>query len=264
MVMVQGSQTLDSATDWTSFRQPLGQLIRVWGLHLSSTIVDLGLPVKSLYTYLIPPIILALLLLALWHLLLVVSPKTMAFCLMGLMVPALGLILPDLINGGQLSVSTRYFISSLLMVTLIMAGWLRQLLLSERFVYRCWGQGILVVLLASGLVSGTLSAASFTWWNKDISYHNHAIGQVIRQANRPIVLVELGDMGLGNAISLSYEVPAETAFSFFKLGQVPEIPKGYSDYFIPYAKDELIDTIFAQTGKAAIPVEGISELWHLM
>lgn len=262
-VMLRGSQKLDSATEWTSFRQPLGQLIKFWGLHLSSTVIDLGFPVENLYTYLVPLLVLGLLLLALWHLLLVTSPTVMAFCIMLLMVPALGLILPDLINGGQLSISTRYFMPSLLMVTLIFAGWLRQLTLSDRSLYRFWGQGVLVGLLISGLVSGILSAASFTWWNKNVSFHNHAIGNIIRQTERPFVLAELNATGLGNAISLSYEVPSETTFALFQSGKVPQIPEGYSHYFIPYARGELMDAITAQTGKAVIPVEGTFELWQI-
>lgn len=262
-VMVRASEKLESATEWTSFRQPLGQLVKFWGLHLSSTVIDLGLPLENLYTYVVPPLVLGLLLLALWQLLLVTPPTTMAFCLMALMVPALGLILPDLINGGQLSVSTRYFMPSLLIVTLIMAGWLRKLLLSERHLYRFWGQGIFALLLAVGLVSATLSAASFTWWNKNISYHVNVMGDVIRQTEKPLVLTELNATGLGNTISLSYAVAPDTAFLLFKSGQLPEIPANYSDYFVTYASGELIDAIAAKTGKLVVLADGDYPLWRL-
>ncbi|MEM9978411.1 MAG: hypothetical protein AAF808_12365 [Cyanobacteria bacterium P01_D01_bin.2] len=263
VVMARRSQKLDSATEWTSFRQSLGQLVKLWGLHLSSTVIDLGLSLDSVYTYLAPFVVLALLLMALWQLLLVTPPTTMAFCIMGLMVPALGLILPDLINGGQLSISTRYFMPSLLMVSLILAGWLRQLILSDRRIYRHWGQGILTLVLAAGLVSGTLSAASFTWWNKNISYHNNTMGDVIRQTERPMVIAELGATGLGNAISLSYAVAPDTAFVLFKPGELPEIPTGYSDYFVTYASGELIDAIAAQTDRDVVLAAGDYPLWRL-
>ncbi|MEM9979443.1 MAG: hypothetical protein AAF808_17585, partial [Cyanobacteria bacterium P01_D01_bin.2] len=263
VVIAEGRQKLDSATEWTSFRQSLGQLVKLWGLHLSSTVIDLGLSLDSFYTYLAPFVVLVLLLVALGQLLLVTPPTTMAFCIMGLMVPALGLILPDLINGGQLSISTRYFMPSLLMVSLILAGWLRQLILSDRRIYRLWGQGILTLVLAAGLVSGTLSAASFTWWNKNISYHNNSMGDVIRQTERPMVIAELGATGLGNAISLSYAVAPETAFMLFKPGELPEIPTGYSDYFVTYASGELIDAISAQTDRDVVLAAGDYPLWRL-
>ncbi|MEM7062982.1 MAG: hypothetical protein AAF572_07455 [Cyanobacteria bacterium P01_B01_bin.77] len=263
VIMVSKSAKLESVTEWTSFRQPLGQLIKFWGLHLSSTVIDFGLPLETPYTYLVPPLILVLLLVALGQLLLVTPPTTMAFCLMLLMVPALGVILPDLINGGQLSISTRYFMPSLLIVTLVLAGWLRQLMLSDRRVYRVWGQGMFALLLAVGLVSATLSAASFTWWNKNISYHVHKIGNVIRQSEKPLVLSELTSTGLGNAISLSYAVPPETEFVLFPFGQLPEIPTGYSDYFVTHARVELIDAISSQTGKSVVPAQGSYELWRL-
>ncbi|EKV01128.1 putative membrane protein [Leptolyngbya sp. PCC 7375] len=263
LVILSNRAKLESATEWTSFRQPLGQLIKLWGLHLSSTVIDLGLPLEHSYTYWVPPIVLALLLMALWQLLLVTPPPTMAFCIMTLMVPALGLILPDLINGGQLSISTRYFMPSLLMVTLILAGWLRQLMLSDRGIYRFWGQGILVLLLVMGLVSNTLSAASFTWWNKNINYHGNVMGEVIRQTTKPLVIAELGATGLGSMISLSYAVTPETDFVLFKPGQLPDIPAGYSDYFVPYATGELLDAIASKTGRSPVLAGGDYPLWRL-
>ncbi|MEM1252426.1 MAG: hypothetical protein AAGI69_08325 [Cyanobacteria bacterium P01_H01_bin.21] len=262
-VIVNNRAKLDSVTEWTSFRQPLGQLVKFWGLHLSSAVIDLGLPLESSYTYLVPSVVLIALLLALWQLLMVAPPTTMAFCILTLMVPALGLILPDLINGGQLSVSTRYFIPSLLMVILILAGWLRQLVLSDRGVYRFWGQGILALLLAVGLVSGTLSAASFTWWNKNVSYHNNTMGEMIRQTDSPLVIAELDGTGLGNMISLSYEVTPDTDFVLFKPGTVPDIPTGYSDYFVAYASGELLDAIASQTGQSTVLAGGNYPLWRL-
>ncbi|MEO0394694.1 MAG: hypothetical protein AAF243_01755 [Cyanobacteria bacterium P01_A01_bin.137] len=254
---------LDSVTEWISFRQPLGQLVRFWGLHLSSAVIDFGWPLESIYTYVVPPMILALLLVALWQLLLVTSPSILAFCIVTLMVPALGLILPDLINGGQLSISTRYFMPSLLMVTIILAGWLRQLMLSDRGVYRLCGQGIFSLLLIVGLVSGTLSAASFTWWNKNIGYHVNTMGAVIRETDNPLVMAELGSTGLGNSISLSYVVAPETTFFLFKPGQIPEIPAGYSDYFIAYGTGDVLDAIASRTGRAVELAGGDYPLWRL-
>ncbi|MEA5465368.1 glycosyltransferase family 39 protein [Leptothoe sp. PORK10 BA2] len=262
-VILNNQANLNSATEWTSFRQPLGQLIQFWGLHLSSAVIDLGLPLETLYTYLVPLGVLALLLVGLWQLLLVTPPTTLAFCIVLLMVPGLGLIIPDLINGGQLSISTRYFMPSLLMVTVILAGWLRQLVLSDRGVYRFWGQGILAILLAVGLVSGTLSAASFTWWNKNISYHVNTMGEVIRRAERPLVMAEIDPTGLGNTISLSYAVAPDTAFMLFKSDKMPEIPTGYSDYFIANANGELLDAIASKTGRSTVLAGGDYPLWRL-
>ncbi|MEM6252419.1 MAG: glycosyltransferase family 39 protein [Cyanobacteria bacterium P01_D01_bin.156] len=262
-VIVQNSAKLKSGTEWTSFRQPLGQLVKIWGLHLSSTVIDLGAPLDSVYTYVAPLAVLLLLLVALWQLLLVTPPTSMAFCIMGLMLPALGLILPDLINGGQLSVSTRYFMPTLLMVTLILAAWLRQLMLSDRGIYRVWGQGLFVLILLTSLVSGIVSAASFTWWNKNISYHANVMGEVIRKADTPLVISELNATGLGNAISLSYAVAPETAFLVFKPGKLPQIPTGYSDYFVTHANGELLDTISDRTGRPVELADGDYPLWQL-
>lgn len=263
IVILINRSKLESATEWTSFRQPLGTLIKMWGLHLSSTVIDLGLPLDHPYTYGVPLCVLLLLMIALGQLLMVTSPTTMAFCIMVLMVPTLGLILPDLIDGGQLSISTRYFMPSLLMVTLVLAGWLRQLLLANRGMYRIWGQAMLVLLLVVGGISGTLSAASFTWWNKNISYHTNTMGEVIRQTKRPLVIVGLGGTGLGNTISLSYAVAPNTGFMLFKPGKMPEIPDGYSDYFVANASGEVLDEIALKTERSLVLAEGDYPLWRL-
>ncbi|NEQ54937.1 MAG: phospholipid carrier-dependent glycosyltransferase [Leptolyngbya sp. SIO3F4] len=263
VVIIYNRAKLESATDWTSFRQPLGQLIKFWGLHFSSAVIDLGFSIESLYTYVVPIALLVLLLVALWQLLMVTIPSTMAFCIMMLMVPTLGLILPDLIDGGQLSVSTRYFMPSLLMVTLVLAGWLRQLILSDRTVYRFCGQGVLLLLLVAGLVSGTLSAASFTWWNKNINYHVNTMGDLIRQTDKPLVMVEIGETGLGSSISLSYAVAPDTDFLLFRSGELPEIPAGYSDYFVSYANGELLDAIASKTERSVVLADGDYPLWRL-
>ncbi|MEL6131730.1 MAG: hypothetical protein AAFR30_17795, partial [Cyanobacteria bacterium J06628_4] len=93
--------------------------------------------------------------------------------------------------------------------------------------------------------------------------HNNAMGDVIRQTERPMVILELGATGLGNAISLSYAVAPDTAFVLFKPGQLPEIPTGYSDYFVTYADGELLDAIAAQTDRDVVLAAGDYPLWRL-
>ena len=73
-VILNNRVKLESATEWTSFRQPLEQLVKFWGLHLSSTVIDLGLPLEHWYTYWVPPLVLILVVVALWRLLLI-SPQ---------------------------------------------------------------------------------------------------------------------------------------------------------------------------------------------
>lgn len=86
---------------------------------------------------------------------------------------------------------------------------------------------------------------------------------MIRQTDSPVVIAELDGTGLGNMISLSYEVTPDTDFVLFKPGTVPDIPTGYSDYFVAYASGELLDAIASQTGQSTVLAGGDYPLWRL-
>ena len=264
-VVVQQSQKLSSVTSWTRQSPPPGLLPRLWGLHLSSALIDVNLPPFHWSVYIVPPLVLVLVLVALALMPVQVGLQPTLFCGLLLLVPTLGLILPDLIQGGQRSGATRYFLPSLLMVLVVLAVKLRAWLLSRRVQLRLWGQVLWVVLLMSGLGSGVLSASQFTWWNKGVSYHTPVIAETVRSADRPLVLASLSANGLGNAIALSYQVPNNTAFMFFRRTQLPPLPPDYSDYFVPYASGELIAALEAEYGRQVSAVEqpGVYELWEL-
>ncbi|MEO0757131.1 MAG: glycosyltransferase family 39 protein [Cyanobacteria bacterium J06648_16] len=264
-VIVSQNQKLESVTGWTTYSRPIGQLIQLWGLHLSSAVVDFGLPPGHWFGYVTPRLLLGLLLAALLQMPTQVGQRATMFCGLLLTIPALGLIMPDLLLGGQRSSATRYFMPSLLTVLLVLSVWLRGLLFARRTGLRRWGQTTLAIILAASLISCTLSASRFTWWNKGVSYHIPVIADIIRAADAPLILAALSANGLGNAISLSYQVPPETPFIFFRREQLPVLPSGYGRYFVPYASGELIEALQAEYGRSVNPVQqpGVFELWEL-
>jgi uncharacterized membrane protein len=268
-VMLSESKKLDTVTQWAEIRQPLAVLVKFWGLHLSSAVVDLGLPLEHGFTAWGPP----------WVLLLVVgcfglgwwryrgTPLWRSLLLVAVLIviPALGLILPDLIEGAQRSIMTRYFLPELMMVSIAIAIGLSVGIGTRELLWKLLGYGLLGFLLSLGVTSCLLSARADTWWNKGVSYHIPRIAEVVNAADRPLLLAPLTANGLGNAISLSYQVLPETQFLIFRPDQLPELPAGYSNYYMPYATGKLIAAVTAKYQRPLVAVEmpGVYELWEL-
>jgi len=66
--------------------------------------------------------------------------------------------------------------------------------------------------VVGSLASLTVSAASFTWWNKDLSYFNAAIADRINATPAAILISDSGDQytNMGDLISLSYLLKPDT------------------------------------------------------
>ena len=189
--------------------------------------------------------------------------RTWLFILSLLVVPALGLILPDLIFGGTRFLVPRYvvplYLSCQIAVTYVIS---RKLLASKLQGEQAQGQknlgprvvwqGITAIVFFVGLFSSGLIVQSSTWWNKMISNNNPHIAQIINQADHPLVI---SDTGLGDLFSLTHYLdpkvhllvrpycytacqvdPAYRDLEFFPY--LPPIPAGYSDVFLFYARPQ--------------------------
>jgi uncharacterized membrane protein len=268
-VMLGESQKLNTVTEWAQVRQPVGVLAQFWGLHLSSAVVDLGLPLTSALTRLGPPVILVLLLgccgLGWWRYRRSDQRASVLLVLCLMVVPALGLILPDLLEGAQRSIMTRYFLPELVMVSVAIATALSVCISSRQIALKSLGYGLLTFVLSLSITSCLLSAHADTWWNKGVSYHVPRIAEVVNAASRPLILAPLSANGLGNAISLSYQVAPQTQFLIFRTKELPALPPGYSNYYMPYATGKLIEAASEKYQRPLAPVTtpGVYELWEL-
>ena len=191
------------------------------------------------------------------------QPRTWIFLLSLLVVPALGLILPDLIFGGTRFLVPRYvvplYLGCQITVTYVIS---RKLLMlgsqgeqaqarNDRGRRMIW-QGITAIVLFVGLFSSGLIVQSSSWWNKMINNNLPQIAQIINQADHPLVI---SDTGLGDLLSLSHYLdpkvhllvrpycytacqvdPAYRDLEFFPY--LPPIPAGYKDVFLFYARPQ--------------------------
>ncbi|MDJ0703711.1 MAG: glycosyltransferase family 39 protein [Leptolyngbyaceae cyanobacterium MO_188.B28] len=264
-VMLIQFSNLKHVTDWTTHTRSLEFLIKIWGLHISSVFIDPGFELNHPFTYMAPTVVLIMAVIGAYRLSQTQSSRVVCFVLTLTLIPALGLILPDLLMGGQRSVSTRYFLPTLIGIQLIAAYGLVSLLTSDDLAQRRWGKGGLVSVLIAGILSCSLSAQAHTWWNKGISYHNFNIAQVINRASNPVVVGFRSANSLGNAISLSYLLKPATPFQMTQLPNIPDISDSFSDVFLIQVSGDLIQGLEQTYGGR---VEGVKDpnaygLWKL-
>lgn len=231
-VVIANFKKFQSSTAWTTIKIPLLTLIQSWLLQVSQIFFDLNLGIENHFNYLIPPIFLIFIGYSIYFLCRTTHPKIWLFVVTLIVVPALPLMLPDLIFGGVRSISDRYLIPSYLGIQLAVAYTLAiQLyngILSRR---RIW-QTILAVIISGGVVSYGVISQAETWWSKIVSYGNPQVAKIINQASRPLLISDAIGINYGNIFSLSYLLQPKVRFLLLKNSKINKIPVGYNNIFL--------------------------------
>lgn len=196
----QNYNKLQSNTYWTNSSRPLASLLSAWELHLNSIAWDFHPQINWLIAPRVTTIFLLFLGISLTCLYQKTKPSTYLLIISLIAIPALGLILPDLIQGGQKSILTRYFMPSLLGVQLSIIYWLGR----DKFVMSKIRLSIFSLLIVCGIVSCAISSQANAWWNKTINNNNPTIAQIINHYEKPLVISNNQGINVGNLISLSY------------------------------------------------------------
>ncbi|MDJ0577843.1 MAG: glycosyltransferase family 39 protein, partial [Xenococcaceae cyanobacterium MO_234.B1] len=124
IIIYQNYAVLEDKTKWTNVSQPFIKLLSAWELHLNSIVWDFHPQINWEIAPRITPVFLMFIIITIVSLYRYTRPNIYLLITCLIIVPALGLILPDLIQGGQKSVITRYFIPSLLGIQVSIAYWL--------------------------------------------------------------------------------------------------------------------------------------------
>ncbi|MEH1785734.1 MAG: hypothetical protein V7L23_09155 [Nostoc sp.] len=146
-------------------------------------------------------------------------------------LPALPLVLPDLISGGIRSLSERYLLPSYLGIQLAVAYLLTTQLYNESLIRRRIWQTIIVLVIICGLVSYGVSSQAETWWSKVISYGNPQVAKIINQAAHPLLISNDSGINYGNIFSLSYLLQPKVQFQLVQDQTIPNIPDDFTDFF---------------------------------
>jgi uncharacterized membrane protein len=237
-------------TDWRSQKISLPYQILGWVRSISLFFVDFNLNSRSQLIYTIPFSVLLLLLLiiaaySIYFLCRHTTQKVWLFVLTLMAVPALSLILPDLILGGQRSLVTRYLIPSFLAVQLAVAYLLATQVTNVSLNLRqhqLW-KLVTVALISVGVLSCALISQSEVWWTKADDNIHHKLAAIINQSRQPLVI---SDTWLVRVLSLSHQLDPKVQFKLAVAPETPEITEGYSDVFLykpsPHLKEEIEKT----------------------
>ena len=170
-----------------------------------------------------------------------------------ILVPALGLMLPDLIQGGQKSIMTRYFIPSLLGIQISIAYWLAR----NRFLFSKIRLMILGLLIILGIVSCSISSQANTWWNKTVGYHNPEIANMINQYEQPLIISNNRDINVGSLISLSYLLEDKVRLLLTTTENIPLVKQNdFSEVLIWNISEESLIQFQAKNNCSVSVLEG--------
>jgi hypothetical protein len=109
-----------------------------------------------------------------------------------------------------------------------------------------------------GLLSCGNQALAAVWWNKNNGYIYNA-AQLINAADKPLVLG--GEVRLTLALAHHLE-PDTTMVAFIGGDALPELPPGYSDYFLHQPPTDWVQRYAAATGYQLEPL-GDVPIWRI-
>jgi len=148
-------------------------------------------------------------------------------------VPAIALMLPDLILGGRRSVSAQYLLPCYLGIQLAVAHFLATQLASIDFSRRKIWQVVTLVLVTGGVVSCVISSRAENWWNKDRGIANPEVAHAINQASHPLLIVGYPwPHNLGDVFSLSYRLDPKVRLKLAIDPNAINIPEAFSEVFL--------------------------------
>lgn len=232
VVVITNFLQFDGSTSWTKMQLPVEILIKSWLLQLSRIFIDLNFGFENQFSFVITPIFLTLIGYSIYFLCRTTNYKVWLFIVMLIVIPALPLILPDLIFGGIRSLSERYLLPSYLGIQLAVTYLLATQIHNKSLLRRRIWQTIMGLLIICGLVSYGVNSQAETWWSKVISYGNPQVAKIINQAARPLLISDASGINYGNVFSLSYLLQPKAQFQLVKDQTIPNIPNGFTDVFL--------------------------------
>ncbi|MEH2123694.1 glycosyltransferase family 39 protein [Nostoc sp.] len=232
MVLIVNLLQVKSSTAWTKTHLPLDALIKSWLLQVDRIFLDLDLGFENLFTYLITPFFLVLVGYSIYFICQKTNYKIWLFIVTLIMIPALPLMLPDLLFGGIRSLAERYLLISYLGIQLAVSYLLATQLNNKSFVRRRIWQIIMGLVIICGLVSYGVSSQADTWWSKVISSGNPQVAKIINQTNHPLLISNDSGINYGNVFSLSYLLQPKVQFQLVKDRSIPNIPDEFADIFL--------------------------------
>ncbi|HEY9635886.1 MAG TPA: glycosyltransferase family 39 protein [Coleofasciculaceae cyanobacterium] len=210
LVLIFNLSQAQKTTAWTGNKMALSSLVRDWVLNLSRIFIDWYYRsedplISKIFFYLIGLALVALVGYSFYFLCRHTPKRTWLFILTLVGVTGVALILPDLITGGQRSVTSRYPIACYLGIQLTVAFLIASQVTkisSQIRQQRLW-QFVMAILITSGVISCAISSQAEVWWNKDYNGANLPVARLVNQSPRPLLI---GDGQMADILSLGYHL----------------------------------------------------------
>ncbi|WP_373525524.1 glycosyltransferase family 39 protein [Nostoc sp.] len=212
-------------------------------MQLSRIFFDVGISSENPLLYLITPIFLTLVGYSIYFICRTTNYKVWLFIITLVVVPALPLILPSLMAGGIQSFTEPYLIPSYLGIQITVAYLLATQLYNGSVSHRSIWHIIMALVIICGLVSSRVSSQAEIWWNKDMSYGNPQVAQIINKTTRPLLISDAFGNNFGNVFSLSYLLKPKVRFLLVNNQKAPKLPDGFTDVFLLNPSDTWRETI---------------------
>jgi len=210
-----------NATTWALEPIRFPALVGSWALTFTSPLWDVHVGSGDIQMLLVRVSELALIVASLYVVWRSSERRVWLFVVLLLLIPALPLVLPDVIWGGTRSLNARFLIPSFLSIELAVAYTLASRAASAGGAGDLlWRIGAPVVIFA-GVISCAASTLTDMWWNKWQGVATSEVARRINQAKRPLVIVdEPYPTNLGDLLALSYSLDAKVRL---RLGLGPRL-----------------------------------------
>jgi uncharacterized membrane protein len=223
-----------ASTAWSSTKVPVSRLVKSWAGNISRVFFDINLDASASAIYTIPPVLILLILVcySFYFLCRTTPKKVYLFILTMIGVPALTLVLPDLIWGGLRSTVPRYLVPCFPGILLAVAYLFGSNIVSSSSLQRKLWQFLMVLLISAGVLSCAVYSQSQVWWNKKPSDTHVQAATLINQASRPLIITSYYRANLGELLSMSYLLDEKVRLQLISEPNIPKISKGFSDIFV--------------------------------
>jgi uncharacterized membrane protein len=240
LIIINSLSEIDRTTASAQTRESVSFLVSGWIGNISYLFgdfwryepffPDLNLPILRWGRFLVP-LILILVVYSFLFLYRQAGKRVWLFVFILSGVPALALILPDLIIGGKVSLRPRYIIPCYISIQLAVAYLLATQIISSKLIVRKFWQLLMVVVISSGVISCTVSSQAETWWNKG-SHKNPEIARIINKANNPLLISSNYSLNIGDLMSLIHLLDHNVQMQLVTEPSIPKIPDTFSNIFL--------------------------------
>lgn len=240
LVLINNFSQIEETTASAQKRQSISALITSWISNISYLFgdfwryepffPDLHFPGLRLGRYLVP-LILILVGFSFYFIYRRTAKQVWLFIFTLSGVPAIALILNDVIIGGKLSVRSRYIIPCYVGIQLAVTYLLASQIISNKALQHRFWKLVLVAVISTGILSCAVSSQAETWWNKG-SHANPQIARIVNNSMKPLFLSNNYSLNIGDIMSLSHLLKSNVQMQLVTEPNLPTIPDGFSDVFL--------------------------------